>query len=131
MLGEVSHVRKDEVHIKGYIRQNYLNAKRLIHITGLPVLSWKIKRIELASDPTPLKLSQKEKDKVMSTSKAQSIVSSRKSSRRASFDESEIVMEETKDENTGKKCVQAGANLGEHARDSDQVENNPGLFAAE
>ena len=39
--------------------------------------------------------------------------------------------EETKDENTGTKCVQAGVNVGEHARDSDQVENNPGLFAAE
>jgi len=34
MLGEVSHIREDEVHIKGYIKQNYLNAKRLIHITG-------------------------------------------------------------------------------------------------
>ena len=131
MLGEVSHVRKDEVHIKGYIRQNYLSAKRLIHITGLPVLSWKIKRIELANDPTPLKLSQKEVDKVMSTSKAQSIVSSRKTSRRTSFDGSEIMKEESKDENTGTKCVQTGVNVGEHARDNDQVENNPGLFAAE
>ena len=52
MLGEVSHVREDEVHIKGYIRQNCLNAKRLVHITGLPVLSWKIKRIELAPSVT-------------------------------------------------------------------------------
>ena len=57
MLGEVAHVRSDEVHITGYIRQNYLNAKRLIHITGNPVLSWKIKRIELAKDPCPVKLS--------------------------------------------------------------------------
>ena len=40
MLGEVSHVRQDEVHIKGYIRQNFLNAKRLVHLTGIPVLSW-------------------------------------------------------------------------------------------
>lgn len=37
MLGEVTHVRADEVHVKGYIRQNFLNAKRLMHITGLPV----------------------------------------------------------------------------------------------
>ena len=62
MLGEVSHLRKDEVHIKGYIRQNYLNTKRLVHITGLPVLSWQIKRIEVAKDPTPLKLSVKDKE---------------------------------------------------------------------
>ena len=70
MLGEVSHLRKDEVHIKGYIRQNYLNTNRLVHITGLPVLSWQVKRIEVATDPTPLKLSLKDKEKVLSTSKA-------------------------------------------------------------
>ena len=70
MLGEVSHVRQDEVQIKGYIRQNFLNARRLVHLTGIPVLSWKIKRIEFASDPCPVKLSQREKDKVMSTSRA-------------------------------------------------------------
>jgi hypothetical protein len=90
MLGEVAHVREDEVHIKGYIKQNYLNAKRLIHITGAGKLAWKIKRIEVATDPCPVKLTSKEKDKVMSTSKAQSIVSSRKSSRRSSFDAEEI-----------------------------------------
>ena len=67
MLGEVSHIRKDEVHVKGYIRQNYLNTKRLVHITGMPVLSWQIKRIEIATDPTPLKLSVKDKEKVLST----------------------------------------------------------------
>jgi hypothetical protein len=104
MLGEVSHLREDEVHIKGYIRQNFLNAKRLLHITGLPEQSWTIKRIELAADPTPVKLSQKEKDKVLSTSKAQSIVSSRKSSRRTSFDGNEK-LEEAKDQITGTKCV--------------------------
>lgn len=90
MLGEVAHVREDEVHIKGYIKQNYLNAKRLIHVTGAGKLAWKIKRIEVATDPCPVKLTSKEKDKVMSTSKAQSIVSSRKSSRRSSFDAEEI-----------------------------------------
>ena len=57
MLGQVSHVRKDEVHIKGYIKQNFLNAKRLIHVTGLPVVCWKIKRIEAPNDPCPAKLS--------------------------------------------------------------------------
>ena len=106
MLGEVSHLREDEVHIKGYIRQNFLNVKRLIHITGLPVLSWKIKRIEVASDPTPVKLSQKEKTKVLSTSRDQSIVSSRKSSRRGSFDAMDI--EENKA--TGTKCLQSSSN---------------------
>jgi hypothetical protein len=84
MLGEVAHVRDDEVHIKGYIRQNFLNAKRLIHITGNTKLAWRIKRIEVAVDPCPVKLSSKEKDKVMSTSKAQSIVSSRNASRESS-----------------------------------------------
>ena len=70
MMGEVSHVREDEIHVKGYIRQNFLNAKRLVHLTGIPVLSWRIKRIEFSSDPCPVKLSQREKDKVLSTSRA-------------------------------------------------------------
>ena len=70
MLGEVSHVREDEVHIKGYVRQNFLNAKRLVHLTGKPVLSWRIKRIEFTSDPCPVKLSEQEKNKVLSTSRA-------------------------------------------------------------
>lgn len=84
MLGEVAHVRDDEVHIKGYIRQNFLNAKRLIHITGNGKVAWKIKRIEIALDPCPVKLSHKEKEKVLATSRAQSIVSSRNSSRQSS-----------------------------------------------
>lgn len=109
MLGEVSHLRKDEVHIKGYIRQNYLNTNRLVHITGLPVLSWQVKRIEVATDPTPLKLSLKDKEKVLSTSKAQSIMSSRaesrRTSKRGSFDENDPMVEETKDQATGAKCV--------------------------
>lgn len=70
MLGEVSHVREDEVHFKGYIRHNYLNAKRLMHVTGMTKVGWKIKRIEIAQDPCPVKLTTKEKDKVMSTSRA-------------------------------------------------------------
>jgi len=112
MLGEVSHVREDEVHIKGYIRQNFLNAKRLVHLTGLPVLSWRIKRIEFATDPCPVKLSQREKEKVMSTSRAQSIVSSRnasrQSSRKGSLDEMDKPegVEVVKDPITGAKCVQ-------------------------
>lgn len=58
------------MHIRGYVKQNYLNAKRLIHITGQEKVAWKIKRIEVANDPCPVKLSNKEKEKVMSTSKA-------------------------------------------------------------
>ena len=134
MLGEVSHVREDEVHIKGYIRQNFLNAKRLVHLTGKPVLSWRIKRIEFCSDPCPMKLSEREKDKVLSTSRAQSIVSSRNSSRRSSrkgsFDEMKDV-EEVKDSDTKIKCVQKAGTAGDDARDDDRIENNPGAFAAE
>ena len=140
MLGEVCHVREDEVHIKGYIRQNFINAKRLVHLTGLPVLSWKIKRIEFATDPCPVKLSQKEKDKVLSTSRAQSIVSSRnasreasrRSSRKGSFEEMKTDdVEEVKDETTKIKCVQKAKAKGDDARDDDAIVNNPGAFAAE
>ena len=138
MLGEVSHVRNDEVHIKGYIRQNFLNAKRLVHLTGKPVLSWKIKRIEFASDPCPVKLSEREKDKVLSTSRAQSIVSSRNASRRSSRkgsqdsgEDNRMAVEEVKDANTGTKCVQTAKTSGDDARDDDTIENNPGAFAAE
>jgi pre-rRNA-processing protein TSR1 len=70
LLGEVSHIRSDEVHIRGYVKQNFLNAKRLIHITGQDKIAWKIKRIEVATDPCPVKLSNKEKEKVMQTSRA-------------------------------------------------------------
>lgn len=75
------------MHIKGYVKQNYLNCNRLVHLTGLGKVAWKIKRIEATTDPCPVKLTTKEKEKVLSTSKAQSIVSSRKSSRRASLDD--------------------------------------------
>jgi len=100
------------------------------------VLAWKIKRIELAKDPMPVKLSQKEKDKVMSTSRAQSIVSSRQSSRRQtprlSFDEGTgAAAGQTVDAATGTKCVQTGADHGEAKRDDGTIENDPGMFAAE
>jgi len=104
LLGEVSHIRSDEVHIRGYVKQNFLNAKRLIHITGQEKIAWKIKRIEVATDPCPVKLSNKEKEKVMSTSRAQSIVSSRKSSRRASLDEEDLTTKSV-DAATKSKCV--------------------------
>lgn len=70
----------------------------------------------------------------MSTSRAQSIVSSRKSSRRSSFDGDDMLPEgikEIKDEQTGLKCVQVGTDSGNQARDDNRVENDPGLFAAE
>ena len=74
-----------ELTISGYIKQNYLNIKRLMHITGInSQQGYKIKQIEITKDPCPMKLAKKEIEKVMSTSRAQSIVSSRMSSRMAS-----------------------------------------------
>ena len=40
-------------------------------------------------------------------------------------------IEETKDKVTGAKCVQAGTDKGDQARDEDTIVNNPGAFAAE
>lgn len=128
LLGEVSHIRGDEVHIRGYVKQNFLNAKRLMHITGQEKVAWKIKRIEIAVDPSPVKLGAKEKEKVMSTSRAQSIVSSRKSSRRSSFDEEDLGRSKNIDKSTKTKCVQS---VSDKERDDARIENNPGLFAAE
>jgi len=75
MLGEVVQVSETEVHVEGYIKQNYLNAKRLLHITGINnPLAFKIKKIEIVKDPCPMKITNKEKERILSTSKAQSIV---------------------------------------------------------
>ena len=67
MLGQVSKIdaEKKEIHFEGYIRQNILNLKRLVHITGVNPQAIKIKRIEIAKDPCSVKISQKEKDKVL------------------------------------------------------------------
>jgi len=71
-------VEAKEVQLVGYIRNNYLNTKRLLHLTGIEAQQgFKIKQIEIVQDPCPLKLSKREVEKVMSTSRAQSIVSSR------------------------------------------------------
>ena len=86
-----------------------------------------------------MKLSEREKEKVLSTSKAQSIVSSRNSSRRSSrkgsMDDDDNAnlkgVEEVKDEKTGIKCVQNAKTSGDDARDNDTIENDPGAFAAE
>ena len=64
-------VEAKEVQLVGYIRNNYLNTKRLLHLTGIEAQQgFKIKQIEIVQDPCPLKLSKREVEKVMSTSKA-------------------------------------------------------------
>lgn len=51
-------MNNNELHIEGYIRNNFLNAKRLLHITGVNnPIAFRIKRIELAKDPCPMKIS--------------------------------------------------------------------------
>jgi predicted DNA-binding transcriptional regulator AlpA len=71
--------------VSGYIKNNFLNIKRLMHITGVSAQQgYRIKQIEISKDPCPVKLGKREVEKVMSTSKAQSIVSSRMSSRKTS-----------------------------------------------
>jgi hypothetical protein len=45
---------KQELVLSGYIRNNFLNVKRLIHLTGIKAQQgFKIKQIELNSDPCP------------------------------------------------------------------------------
>jgi AARP2CN (NUC121) domain len=72
MLSKLTKINEEakELHFEGYIRQNILNVKRLVHITGIHPQAFKIKRIEIARDPCTVKISQKEKEKVLSTSKA-------------------------------------------------------------
>lgn len=73
MLSEVAGIdeAKKEVQLHGYIRGNNLNIKRLIHLTGISSqMAFKIKQIEIATDPCPLKLTKSEVDKVKSTSRA-------------------------------------------------------------
>lgn len=126
MFGEVKKVAQEsnEVVIEGYIKQNFLNAKRLVHISGITPQAFHIKRIEIAKDPCPMKISQKEKDKVLSTSKAQSLMSSKYNSRKGSMDSSRII----DGSSTASKAIQQSTLKD---RDADQVENNPGAFCAE
>jgi hypothetical protein len=87
MLGELTKTDEAnrELEVRGYIKGNYLNIKRLVHITGVSSQQgYKIKQIEISKDPCPMKLGRREVEKVMSTSRAQSIVSSRMSSRMTS-----------------------------------------------
>jgi len=80
MLGNLVNIDpvKKELQVTGYIKRNFLNVKRLMHITGVSAQQgFKIKQIEISKDPCPMKLAKKEIEKVLSTSKAQSITSSR------------------------------------------------------
>ena len=50
MLGNCEKINpeKNEILVSGYIKQNYLNTKRLVHITGVSAQQgFKIKQIEL------------------------------------------------------------------------------------
>ncbi|CDW72986.1 pre-rrna-processing protein tsr1 homolog [Stylonychia lemnae] len=127
MLGHITKIQSNEVHVEGYIKQNFLNAKRLLHITGVNnQLAFKIKRIEIAKDPCPMKISNKEKEKIMSTSKAQSIIQSKKNSRKGSMDDISGSVSQNGD-NVNKVIQQ----INPSERDPYQIENNPGLFCAE
>lgn len=107
-----------------------MNVKRLIHITGIHPQAFKIKRIEIAKDPCPVKVSQKEKEKILSTSKAQSIISSRVSSRRHSMDVSRASLAPLGD--TAGRAIQNATQLEEgETLDPPDCENKPSLFAAE
>jgi hypothetical protein len=124
MLGKLSSAKNNELHFEGYVKHNLLNVKRLVHITGIYPQAFRIKRIEIAADPCSVKVSQKEKEKVMATSKAQSIMSSRRASMDVS--RSSIVMDSTN------RVIQGEANINpENPRDPDQCENTPSPFAAE
>jgi len=142
MLGSLTKVDEanNELHISGYIKQNYLNTKRLVHITGVAAQQgFKVKQIEISKDPCPMKLGKREVEKVMSTSRAQSIVSSRMSSRLTSKRGSRtgsMEDEEPKTSRTEEKPRTQGGKIinrldkGEE-RDSNVVEQIPDPFAAE
>ena len=35
MLGKLTNIQGNELHFEGYMKQNMLNVKRLVHITGV------------------------------------------------------------------------------------------------
>jgi hypothetical protein len=72
---------EDEIVVEGYLKKNYINTNRVIHLTG--VGDFNLKSIETTNDPCPLKAHYKgvEADK----EKISSRISSRASSRRASI----------------------------------------------
>jgi len=51
MLGKLVSHTKNELQFEGYIRNNIINVKRLIHVTGVHPQAFRIKRIEVAKDP--------------------------------------------------------------------------------
>ena len=108
MLGQLTSVTNNELSFEGYIKGNLLNVRRLIHITGIHPQAFRIKRIEIAKDPCPVKVSQKEKEKILSTSKAQSLMSSRMSSRRASMDVSRTGQSAGASDNTNRVIQNIG-----------------------
>jgi hypothetical protein len=76
-----------------------------------------------------VKVSQKEKEKILSTSKAQSIISSRVSSRRQSMDVSRASIAPG---DTIGRAIQNSTQLEEgETLDPTDCENKPSLFAAE
>jgi hypothetical protein len=135
---------RKELVVSGYIRNNFLNIKRLVHITGLASQQgFKVKQIELNQDPCPQKLTKKEVDRVMSTSRAQSIVSSRMSSRmtsrrdsrRGSFDmeedDGQVTLANKKDAPRTKDGKIINKLQDGESRDSEQAEQIPDPFGAE
>jgi hypothetical protein len=134
MFGSLRTVdlEKRELNFEGYVKGNLLNVRRLIHITGLNPQAFKVKRIEIAKDPCPVKVSQKEKEKILSTSKAQSLMSSRMSSRRMSLDSSRAgTAGSGTHHDTTNRVIQVLGKESEEERDQEQCENKPSLFAAE
>ena len=119
--------QSNELMVSGYIKQNYLNTKRLMHITGVSAQQgFKIKQIEITADPCPMKLGKKEIEKVMSTSRAQSIVSSRMSSRMTSKKGSRagsMEDEEVKD-NSPNKVRTAGGKIINRIEKNEQRDSN-------
>mmetsp|Transcript_35871 Transcript_35871/g.55050 ORF Transcript_35871/g.55050 Transcript_35871/m.55050 type:complete len:161 (-) Transcript_35871:1270-1752(-) len=144
MISELTKVNrsKKEIQVSGYIRNNFLNSKRLLHITGIKnQLAFKIKQIEISNDPCPMKLGKREKDRVMGTSRAQSIVSSRNASRAASKKGSRKGSLDMADEESGLPAKKAVARTkggkiinqleeGEKV-DDNQIEQVPDPFGAE
>lgn len=133
MLGQLTNVNEaeSELSFEGYIKGNLLNVRRLIHITGMNPQAFRVKRIEIGKDPCPVKVSQKEKEKILSTSKAQSIMSSRKSSRRGSMDVSKSGHSSGLAQDNTNRVIQQIGQVIENEKDQEQCENKPSPFAAE
>lgn len=89
LVQKVDRIGENKVEVSGFIRNNLLSAKRLLQITGQKGVL-KIEKIQLGTDPCPLKISSLHKEKIMNskaaskmTSKMTSKMGSRKSSMNA------------------------------------------------